>query len=153
MNKVQIWCHAHYDEKNFYVGNSFENALLEELEHTKKTYPNDKSFKFLFEELERLKGKKHPEDTLWDVFYNDVIIDFEFAKQLKLYDIIDSYCFSSRNNKGKALIELINTADFRFILYRRSWSGTNEIELDFEVSHVDKHLEIWQKFIKHEQSL
>ena len=36
MNKVNIWCWAHNDGENLFIGTCFENALLEQLEDTKK---------------------------------------------------------------------------------------------------------------------
>jgi len=151
MNNVTIWFLAHNDGENLYRGNCFENALLEELEYTKKHFADDKDFKLLFATLKELKRPRHhPQDILHDLFREHVTIDFEFAKQLKLYDIINPNCFCSETEIGKALISLIDIADLRFILYMRNWSATNEISIDFEVTHCDFEREVHLKMSKGE---
>lgn len=150
MNKVNIFCSARKEGKYLLRGNCFENALLEELEESKKYLPDNEhnGYKILFDEIE---GKGYPEDTLLTLFEENVNIDFEFAKQLKLYDIITVNCFYSDTEIGKALICLIGDfTEFRFILYERSWVETNEIEISFEVADCDNGREVQIMLIKGE---
>ena len=150
MNKVNIWCWAHNKGENLYRGNCFENALLEELEENKKYFVDDKNFKLLFAKLEELKGTQHPQDILDTIFRDNVTIDFNFARQLKLYDIINADCFCSETDIGKALIYLMWVADLRFVLYMRNWSSTNELTVEFELTHCDNEREVHLKLTKGE---
>ncbi len=148
--KVNIWCWAHNHGENLFRGDCFEAALLEELEEAKKHHADNEGLKLLFKKLEELEGTHHQQDILDNLFNDHVTINFEFAKQLKLYDILNADCFFSETDIGKALVWLMRTADFRFVLYMRNWSATNEITVEFEITHSDYEREVHSKLIRGE---
>jgi hypothetical protein len=145
MNQVNIWCWTSNGGQYLYRGDCFENALLEELKKTKEYFANDKKFKLLFAKLEELKGTNTPQDILDTLFQNNVTMDFEFAKQLKLYDVITPDCFYSETEVGKALIYLMDFAEFSLVLYFRKWHATDGISLEFELAHQDTEKEVFVK--------
>ena len=149
MNKVDIWPFAHNDGENLFRGDCFENALWEELESSKKYTPN-KHFQLLFDKLEELKGNRSPQDILEILFHENVNIDFEFAKQLKLYDIICPDCFYSQTDIGQALIYLLNFASLRFVVSVKEWHATNHMTVEFEMAHWDYVKKLHKELIKGE---
>jgi len=135
MSKVDIWI---TDNKEFiFEGDSFESAMMHKINYT---YKNEcKELKILRDKIEEHKNEMHPEQIIGDIFYENVSIDFEFAKQLKLYDTISSECFKSETEIGKALIYILSNTPylFTYILYQRNWQSTNEIYLEFLLTHID----------------
>jgi len=135
MKKVDIWI---TDNKDFlYEGDSFESAMMLKINYT---YKNEcKELKMLRDKIEEHKNEMHPEQIIGDIFYKNVTIDFDFAKKLKLYDTITSECFKSETEIGKALIYILSTTyyGFTYILYQRNWKSTNEIYLEFLLTHIE----------------
>lgn len=148
MGKTIFHCYTRDNGEDLFRGNSFESALLEELEEMKTYFSDKKYVKILSEKLNELKGLQHPQKTLNSIFKNDLSLDFEFARQLKLYDVISANCFVSETEIGKALIEHIRYSDLYFILHDRFWSRTDIIEVEFDVAHADYLREARLRLIK-----
>jgi hypothetical protein len=142
MNKVNIFCWAHNNGENI-LGDCFENFLWEELKYNQKKHGDLNEFKLLFDEIE--KSKQHPQDVLNYRFRENVTLDFEFAKQLRLHDVLCAECFSSNTEIGRALINLIVRSEIRFILFLRYWNSTNEITVEFELSSDSREREVFLK--------
>lgn len=107
------------------------DALVKKLESFKKYHPKEAAV------LYKAQIGKHLEDTLYNIANDDLTIDFEFAKNLKLFDTLSVRCLKSDTKEGKCLIELIYSADLRFMVYKREWSDINTIELYLPVCHTD----------------
>lgn len=144
--KVKIWGWSHNDGEYLWRGDSFEEGLLMELEHYLTYYPDNADLRLLISKVEESE-RSVPEDFLFNLLITNLTLDFEFAKQLKLFDIITPTCFSTETAIGKALITLMEYADFRFILFRRNWDTMNEIEVEFEVCHMDYDREVHSALI------
>lgn len=151
MNQVIIWCWTYNGGENLYRGDCFENALLEELKKSKEYFADDEKFKLLFAKLEELKSTESPQDILYTLFLDNVTMDFEFAKQLKFYDVISADCFCSETDVGNALIYLMEYAAFSFVVYFKKWESTNQISFDFVVTHEDNEKEVYLSLTKGEK--
>jgi small-conductance mechanosensitive channel len=148
MSYVNISCWTYNGGESLYKGDWFENALLEELKETKKFFADDEKFKLLFEKLEELKETDTPEEILGTLFQDNVTMDFEFAKQLRLFEVITPGCFHSETEVGKALIYLMDFADFSLVLSFRKWTSTDEIFLEFELAHRDTEEDVYLRLSK-----
>jgi hypothetical protein len=135
MQEVSIYPWARNRAENLYKGTCFENALLLELEEALLHFPDDKRFKLLDQASKA--GKQHPQDVLHGIFTDNLTLDFSFAKELKLYDIITFGCFIGKDELGLAMIELLEASEMLFILTERQYETVNKISLDFEVCNPD----------------
>jgi hypothetical protein len=150
--EVTVWCWVH-DTDNLYRGDSFESALYEELLDTKKYNSDDKDFMLLFAKLEELKDTQSEGGIMYDLFRDNITLDFDFTKDLRLFDIMRANCFYSETEIGKALIHLIEHAELEFVLCNRSWYETNKLVLEFEMTHCDYSREVHYKFLKGEYNI
>ena len=136
MSKVEITIRENgdylYDDDE-----SLECILLRKI--NSPYYSELKEVKLVLQKIKQLKDKKHPTCILYDLFYKNVSIDFQFAKDLKLYDNINHQCFTSKTKIGKALIHILsNTArGLQYILFLKTWQSADEISLEFILSHDD----------------
>lgn len=148
MNEVNIWCWTYNGGEFLYKGDCFANALLEELKATKKFFADDEKFKLLFAKLKELKKTDTPQDILETLFEENVTMDFEFAKQLRLFEVISSDCFYSETEVGEALISLMGFAGFSFVLSFKKWYGTDYLYLELEVAHRDTEEDVFLRLSK-----
>ncbi len=68
------------------------------------------------------------------LFDEGVELDFEFAKQLKVYDIVSSDCFSYKTEEGKEILDLCRILGVDFILSARHWNNTMDLYMGFYAS-------------------
>ena len=143
MKKVNIWPWAHHEKKFLLKGDCFEENLLEQLKEEFEYYKDrsdTEGYKYsnlLYAKLEELKDTGYPQDILHTLFMEHVTLDFEFARQLNLYDVLRGGCFISESDVGKALIYLICNSQNVFILYQKRWVSAEEISLEFEMTYTD----------------
>ena len=148
LKEVSWFVWAMEDGKFLIRGTCFEGELLEEYKELKKSgyFKEAKWMKLLEKEIN--KGEKHPQDVLDEIFNDNVSLDFDFAKELKQYDIIKAECFTQKNELGAAILQLIVMADSHFIIHRREFESKNNLKLHFEVCHGDSEFECHNELIK-----
>lgn len=150
------------------LGNGLEDALLSSLKHSDK-------FNSLKEELnkvcniefidrnfdydsEEYNSYKWSEDNLayfntpfWDLFVNEIYLDFQFGKELKLFDFIDTSVFRSHSVMGNLFIELLNEECWIFIVNRRSWKSVlgeeTKLHLELLMGHEGYERKMMEKFL------
>ena len=119
-------------------GNCFENELLKEFNYWNKA-PNRLGYILILDKyLQSRKGEYHDQDLLRNLFHStneDIVIDFNFAKSLNIFEVIYPNCFTCKTEAGKALIEL--SYDLRFIVSKKNYITKENINIEFEVCHAD----------------
>lgn len=127
---------AHKGGAYLHNGDHFESCLGLEMESFKKYYPKE------WEILNSAKRTESGYDALYTIFHQELELHIIFTKSLLLFDVIKPGCFYSKTKAGKALIELLEFADLRFILYKRVWLKKGNIFLDLSVCHCDSEDEL-----------
>lgn len=148
MNKVAIYCGAMNEGEFLFRGECFEENLWLELKILNSHSPENEQVKLIFSEVDKFKSNGHPQDILYSIFYNNVTLCFDFAKNLNLFDIIGFGCFSSDTEIGKAMIYLIECAELSFVVEAKYWGSPTELSIDFQTSGNDTHLELQKRLIK-----
>ena len=80
-------------------------------------------------------------ESLSSIFFEYITLDFDFAKSLQLYDIIEAKCFKNEDVISNDLIELSDYCDLNFILHRRMFKDCNRLEIDFFACHQE---DVWE---------
>jgi hypothetical protein len=65
-------------------------------------------------------------------------LDNDFAEKLNLFDILDVECFTADGELGDAMLQLCETADIRFIVSRKIYTGKETMQIDFEVCAFER---------------
>lgn len=84
------------------------------------------------------KDTHHIQDKLDYIFDNHVTMDIEFAKVLNVYDQVSSQCFKPLSEVGNSMIRMLNQRESYYILKQKSWSSTNNVELELIMCHDEK---------------
>lgn len=137
-------------EKGLYLykkGSCFQLALLEELEKCKEFKNTDLSI--LRDEVTKLKEIEdfYLEDLIDKLIADNLTLDWEFASQLRLFDIIKPECFETKTLIGKGIIELFIRSGYEFIFYARSWETAHHLNLHFEVYNDDFSWTVYRHFL------
>lgn len=147
MSRARIECYSSNNGKYLNDGDCFEEELLKNFIYWAKQKSNEEWHVVLTKELESRNGERHVQDILNDVFDRNVDLDFEFAKELKLYDMIMSDCLMPKSDLGKAIIELCSHSDLIFIVTRKWYMKTDSFDIEFEVCHLDNNRECFNDII------
>jgi len=103
--------------------------------------------------LKKIRNKKdfnHPQDDLLDLFKETVKLDFDFARELKLFDVVEANCFTISSKIGDSFIEILKEEHMVFIVTRRNWISKNKLELYFEVAEYGDSFELSSMIISGE---
>ena len=113
------------DKEYLSGGVYYQYILLDELKI--EAVDNDEFMAF----KNRLKSHLHPQDHLDNLVGGELSLDFEFAKDLRLMDIVGPKCFSVKSEDGRRLIHLMDNTYMRFVLKMKEWKTPNGLHLDF----------------------
>ncbi len=140
MRNTEIQCWSSNNGEFLFEGQSFDETLLLqfqsccEMSYTK----NDKWVNLLKNRLKnKEEGEHNDQNVLYAIFTRLISIDYDFAKSLSLFDILDSECFTAKDELGDALIQLCVMADLTFIVTRKKYTSKESIAIDLEVCHCD----------------
>lgn len=86
--------------------------------------------------------KQAPQDVLFHLLFHNVKLDFDFAKDLKLFDVLTSDCFSRNNHITNALIYLMFYTDTEFVVVQRKFRDPDQLEIYLEPCYVDSVMEL-----------
>jgi hypothetical protein len=130
---------------NLYLNNydSFFNNYLVELEEDLKfniPYLQEElvSFKLankilnFISDLEKKVSKNKMSDYLLTDFRNGLTIDFDFAKNLNIFESISSSLFIQKNDNEMFYEFITHSQFFRFVLVGKNWESTDVLELFFK---------------------
>lgn len=140
MKKAEMYCWASNNGQYLFNRNSIEDELLKEFRDCSDYFKSDEWF-ILLENLLKTEKDQHPNyhpNAVFDkLFREKIILDYEFAEKLSLFDILDSECFTPDGRLGDGILQLCGMADLRFIVARKYYKGKEIIQIEFEVCHTD----------------
>lgn len=107
---------------------TFEEYILFELEEVKESYLDNRLFEEdsdLYQQLLKIvfESSEEPKDILYELFNEHVTINYDFAKSLNMFDVIQSTCLIPNTEIGRALIDFVGISDLSFIFYMRSYAA------------------------------
>ena len=139
MKKVEIYCWSSNDGEYLYEGNLFEEELLKEFESCGKSdfRKKEKWYISLYEHLKTADGEMHKQYILDRIVIDKMSLDYEFAEKLNLFDIVDVDCFTADGELGEAIFNLCISAELRFIVARKIYTGKETMQIDFEVCNIE----------------
>ena len=113
---------------------AFTNVLYGHFLVELKEQPKNPKYKLLLSKI----GDGRDSLFLFDKLFDEgVELNFEFAKQLNLYDIVSSDCLSAKTKEGEAILYLCNALSVNFIVGARHWNAVNNLFFCFYVSFSD----------------
>jgi hypothetical protein len=74
---------------------------------------------------------------IYELLTENISMDFDFAKELKLFDTISCNCLTYNNLIGKGLIEIMRYTDCIFIVSKRRFMFTDLLDIELSVCHID----------------
>lgn len=100
-----------------------------------KMYEDSKElWEKIYEELPK-EYSKGDIFSFTDLLNNDLLtIDFEFAKQLNLFDAITANCFEHKDVLGKELKDFLNENNIVFFVAIKYYKSKEDIEIIFKMS-------------------
>ena len=79
----------------------------------------------------------HKQYILDRMVIDKMSLDYEFAEKLNLFDIVDVDCFTADGELGEAIFNLCISAELRFIVARKIYTGKETMQIDFEVCNIE----------------
>jgi hypothetical protein len=149
--EVQIFINSTTGAEFWYNGvDSLEGAIEKDLKSSIEYDTFTESGHRLLEKIKVQKVNLDTCDYLFEGFINTVTMDFNFASELKLFDIISGACFSSECELGKILVELVSDMEVSFIVNTREFLTPDRMRISFEVCHSDYDYDLKKLMIKGE---
>lgn len=141
--KVELFIKASDNGKFLHGAGSLGEILYNTLTNACEKSPDDTQYRYLLD----LLGKEEVSDfDVW--FYERISKELSmlnnFAKELKLYDILSPACLMSKTKLGKVIINLLEVAELKIVLVARSWYSPDHLFLDFELCSWDYQFEVQQ---------
>lgn len=85
--------------------------------------------------IDKLPTSINPEYELYQLSLGSIELDYDFAKGLNLYDIIDIDCFDNHESTADAIKFLCR--NISFIVSKKEYLGKDLIQISFESCHCN----------------
>ena len=122
--RAAFWAYAP-EEANDFTQVLYENILVKLDGHSDK-----EKYSILLSKLDVV----NPMFGFNRFFDEGIELDFEFAKQLNVYDIVSSNCLSFKTEEGKLILDLCETLGVDFVVSARHWNSKNDLYFSFYAS-------------------
>lgn len=139
MKKTVTFCYASNQGEFLNDGECFETALLNEFEWASKTKWR-KQYEWLhllIKYFDARKGKNQDEVILSRLFSDKMLLDYNFAKTLNLFDVLTAECFTGIGELGRAMRRFCINSELQFIVTRKTYRGIRFLEIELEVCSED----------------
>ena len=142
MNQVLKLAHAHHNGKYLQRGESFAEEILEEIKYLKKaniTYQGQELLhQFLFESAEESRAI----ELILYLFNEHVFLDYNFAKQLNLFETFNPVCLLADSELSRSLIALLESSSILFMVIFKRYPTMDSIYLELEAFIEVNHREV-----------
>jgi hypothetical protein len=135
-----------YIDKDFSDKNYFEEIALSEISKNIQMPFGYYTLDNISKKIKEIKSihNESEQDSMYRILSENLELDFEFAKELNLFEIINTQCFDDDTILKKELITLLY--GYSFLLIRKGYLTKDEVELEFRVFDTDYIEEIVKKY-------
>lgn len=141
---VEYWFYVNSVGKYFLDASDFSAALSQEFLRCLKDKEEKNAIYIQKIKLAIENGKSNRysiDDILQDIFRDNVVLNYNFAKSLNLFDIVYLDCFVAKNRLGQAMIELCKNCSMIFLVSHKMYQQEDRIEISLEVCTESNHLD------------
>lgn len=146
MKKVDISIVTNLEKDYHSRGTCFETSIIEHLQESLDSKYYKQEYESLSQEIK--KSEKHATCVVYDIFWSQITIDFEFVKNLNIYSVINPKCFISDSILGKELINLMIKNDYYFLINSKIWESVDELDIELESFSSDFKREVQRIYNK-----
>ena len=82
-----------------------------------------------------------------DLFRNEIYLQFEFGKDIKLFDFITPNLFYSNSDIGNSFIDVLKKTEMIFIVYERIWVDQNTLEFELLMGETCNKRKMRERFL------